>query len=459
MAAAQKLAGYSLGQADLLRRAMGKKKKEVLDKEYIPFRDGMKVNGFSEKAVAAIWEVLVPFADYAFNKSHSAAYGLISYWTAYLKAHYPAEYMAAVLTSVGDDKDKAAMYLHECRTMGITVLSPDVNESELHFTAVGTDIRFGLGGVKGVGENVVNTIVKERENGPYKSFEDFAKRAVGANKKTHESLIKAGAFDTLHPARLGLTMVIDQVVKSNSESRKKQAAGQFDLFSSFGIEAVAPLEVPTDEWDKKARLAFEREMLGLYVSAHPLDDVDLSHENPTPIAFLASEDFPDKAEVKIAGLLTSVEHKVSKAGNAWGKVVLEDKDGSVEVCFFSRTYEAYKTHLVPDEVVVIAGKVDKGRDNGITVLAGGLRAPSQASVRQPMVEDFSTMVVVLDSESLTPSTINGIKSVLSANPGEVTVEMELPSGRRLPSAVKCSGSLSARLQMREVPSVREILFV
>src|SRR5688572_593370 len=193
MSIAQKVGGYTLGQADLLRRAMGKKKKEVLDKEFVPFSEGMKERGFSPPAIKTLWDILVPFADYAFNKAHSAGYGLVSYWTAYLKANYPAEYMAALLTSVGDDKDKSAVYLAECRRMGIKVLPPDVNLSSLRFTAVGTDIRFGLSAVRNVGVNVVEAIIRGRkEKGAYTDFYDFLRKveAVACNKRTIESLIK-----------------------------------------------------------------------------------------------------------------------------------------------------------------------------------------------------------------------------------------------------------------------------
>src|SRR5690554_1319919 len=206
MAIAQKVAGFSLGQADILRRAMGKKKKSELDKQYEGFAGGMKERGFGEAAVKALWEILLPFSDYAFNKAHSAAYGLVSYWTAYLKAHYPAEYMAALLTSVGDSKDKMAIYLNECRRMGIKVLPPDVSESINYFAAVGEDIRFGLGAVRNVGSNVVEGIIASRAEGPFTSFHDFLNRVPlhVANKRTVESLIKAGAFDSMGDTRRAL---------------------------------------------------------------------------------------------------------------------------------------------------------------------------------------------------------------------------------------------------------------
>ena len=234
MAIAQQLAGYTLGKADLLRRAMGKKKREVLDAEYVGFSEGMKANGFSDQSIKALWDVLVPFSDYAFNKAHSAAYGLVSYWTAYLKANYPAEYMAAVLTSVKDDKDKMAIYLNECRRMGIKVLPPDVNESDSNFTPVGTDIRFGLSAIRNVGVNVVAEIVAAREEkGRFTDFVDFIDKVSlpVCNKRVIESLAKAGSFDSMNHARRAVVAVHEQAVDEAIDLKRNEAHGQFDLFS------------------------------------------------------------------------------------------------------------------------------------------------------------------------------------------------------------------------------------
>jgi len=237
MAIAQKVAGYSLGAADLLRRAMGKKKKEILDKELVPFAEGMRANGFSDRAISTLWGILVPFSDYAFNKAHSAAYGLISYWTAYLKANYPTEYMAALLTSVRDDKDKSALYLGECRRMGIIVLPPDVNSSDADFTAVGTDIRFGLTAVRNVGANVVEAIVTTRhQKGAFASFTDFLDKvpAVVCNKRTIESLIKAGAFDSLGHGRRALVTVHEQAVDAVVDVKRNEASASSTFSAALG---------------------------------------------------------------------------------------------------------------------------------------------------------------------------------------------------------------------------------
>src|SRR5690606_5893307 len=230
---AQKVASYSMGKADALRKAMGKKKLEVLEAEYQGFKEGMTANGFSEKAVKALWDTILPFAGYAFNKSHAAGYGLVSYWTAYLKANYPAEYMAGLLTSVGDDKDKAAVYLADCRRLGITVLPPDVNESVQNFASVGDDIRFGLGAVRNVGANVVSSLVATRkEKGKFADFSDYLNKIdiAACNKKVTESLVKAGAFDSLGHPRKGLFLVHTDAVDSVLGTKKAEAMGQFDLF-------------------------------------------------------------------------------------------------------------------------------------------------------------------------------------------------------------------------------------
>ena len=249
MFAAQRLAGYSAGSADLLRRAMGKKKKEILDKEYEPFAAGMKANGYSDDAIKTIWDVMVPFSGYAFNKAHAAGYALISYWTAYLKANFPAEYMAGLLTSVAGDKDKSALYLNECRRMGIRVLTPDVNASMAMFTAVGDDIRFGMAAVRNVGTNVVESIVAARKTkGAFTSFADFLRKVPVnvCNKRVIESLAKAGAFDEFGSPRRGLVLIHEQAIDTVIDVKRNEAIGQDSLFGG-DAEIEATFEVPVPD--------------------------------------------------------------------------------------------------------------------------------------------------------------------------------------------------------------------
>lgn len=378
MAVAQKLAGYSLGQADILRRAMGKKKKSELDKQFAGFSQGMQDNGYSMEAVKTLWDILLPFSDYAFNKAHSAAYGVISYWTAYLKAHYAPEYMAALLTSVGDDKDKSAIYLNECRRMGITVLPPDVNESALNFTPVGNDIRFGMGAIRNVGVNAVEAMVAAREKeGAYTSFKDYLVKvpAVVCNKRTIESLIKAGAFDSLNHHRRALAMIHEEAIDSVITLKRNEAIGQFDLFAGFEeaeSEASLSIEIPDlPEWEKKDKLSFERDMLGLYVSDHPLQGLEglLSQHADQSITSIIADDGPhDGAIITISGMITSLSRRIAKAsGNAYARAEIEDLGGSIEVMFFGQVYGPIASVLAEDLVVVVKGRLQR-RDDGAVAL-------------------------------------------------------------------------------------------
>ena len=427
MAIAQRVAGYSLGQADILRRAMGKKKKSELDKQFASFSAGMTERGYSMDAVKTLWDLLLPFSDYAFNKAHSAAYGLISYWTAYLKANYPTEYMAALLTSVRDDKDKSALYLGECRHMGIVVLPPDVNYSSANFTAVGTDIRFGLTAVRNVGANVVDEIVAARESkGAFTSFTDFLDKvpAVVCNKRTIESLIKAGAFDSLAPSRRALLLVHEQAVDAVVGVKRKEAEGQFDLFSGVpvGGDAVSfTVDVPdVPDWDKKQRLAFEREMLGLYVSDHPLSGLEhvLAAAGDVSIAALLADDTRSEGTtVTVCGLITSLQRRMSKNGNPWATVVVEDIDGSVEVLFFGETYVAYTTMLAEDTVITVRGRVRR-RDDTVQLHAIEVSAPDVSAVDAPVV-------ITLPVARCTPPVVEQLREILASHPGVSQVHLRL----------------------------------
>ncbi|MFC4147146.1 DNA polymerase III subunit alpha [Micromonospora mangrovi] len=431
--AAQILAGYTLGQADLLRRAMGKKKKEILDKEFIPFRDGCRERGYSDEAIQAVWDVLVPFAGYAFNKAHSAAYGLVSYWTAYLKAHYPAEYMAGLLTSVGDDKDKMALYLSECRRMRIQVLPPDVNTSAGPFTPVGKDIRFGLAAVRNVGANVVASIMRCREEkGDYTDFYDFLSKvdAVVCNKKTIESLIKAGAFDSMGHPRKGLLAVHADAIDAYADVKRKEAVGQYDLFGAgfgdadTGSTTVMPV-IGESEWDKRDKLAFEREMLGLYVSDHPLFGLEhvLGAAADCTIASLSEEGtVPDGAVVTLAGILSGVQRRVTKQGRAWASATLEDLAGGVETLFFPNTYEVIGQYIAEDAIVVVKGRVDR-RDDTPRIMAMDMSMPDVAS--NPANKPVTLTIPV---HRCTPPLVERLKETLVLHPGDTEVHVKLLNG-------------------------------
>ena len=427
MAIAQRVAGYSLGQADILRRAMGKKKKSELDKQFASFSAGMTERGFSMKAVQTLWDLLLPFSDFAFNKAHSAAYGVVSYWTAYLKANYPTEYMAALLTSVRDDKDKSALYLGECRHMGITVLPPDVNSSSANFRAVGADVRFGLAAVRNVGANVVDAVVEARETkGAFTSFTDFLDKvpAVVCNKRTVESLIKAGAFDSLHPSRRALLLVHEQAVDAVVGVKRKEAEGQFDLFAGIGDDdpVSVTVEVPdVADWDKKQRLAFEREMLGLYVSDHPLSGLEhvlASAADCSIAALLADENRAEGSMVTVCGLVTSLQRKMSKNGNPWAAVTLEDIDGSLEVLFFGETYLSYATVLAEDAVVTVRGRVRR-RDDALQLQAVEVSLPDVSAA------DARPVTITMPVTRCTPPVVERLREILGAHPGVTEVNLRL----------------------------------
>jgi len=433
---AQKVASYTMGKADALRKAMGKKKLEVLEAEYKGFYEGMTANGFSERAVKALWDTILPFAGYAFNKSHAAGYGLVSYWTAYLKANFPAEYMAGLLTSVGDDKDKAAVYLADCRRLGITVLPPDVNESVQNFASVGTDIRFGLGAIRNVGANVVSSVVATRtEKGKFTDFSDYLNKIdVGAcNKKVTESLVKAGAFDSLSHPRKGLFLVHSDAVESVLGTKKAEAMGQFDLFGVGGgdgtdsADSVFTIKVPDEEWDDKHKLALEREMLGLYVSGHPLNGVAhlLAAQVDTAIPAILGGDVANDTQVRVGGILASVNRRVNKSGMPWASAQLEDLTGGVEVMFFPQTYSLFGAEIADDTVVLVGAKV-RIQDDRISLIANDLVVPdfSHAQPNRPLAVSLPTRQCTMDK-------VTALKQVLSRHPGTSQVHLRLVSGDRI----------------------------
>ena len=457
MAIAQKVAGFSLARADLLRKAMGKKNKEILDKEYVHFEAGMTKNGFSSGAIEELWRTLIPFSDYAFNRAHSAGYGVISFWTAYLKANYPTEYMAALLTSVQSDKEKTALYLSECRRMGIKVLAPDVNESDAEYTPRSNDIRFGLAAIRNVGENVVASITRNREEkGRFESFGDFLAKvdATVCNKKTIESLIKAGAFDSLGHTRQGLMSVYLEAIDSVSEVKRAEAIGQFDLFGgnsqiTSGVAGVA-LDIPTQEWEKPLLLSYEREMLGLYVSDHPLLGVEhvLRNSRDITISQLVEENVAHESVFTIAGLITNVQRKVSRQGSTWAIVTIEDLEGSVDVLFFSNSYQQHALNLIEDRIVSIRGRIDK-REEALRITAIDLSIPD---VNQAPIGPY---VIRVEAERCTPPVVDRMKEILRSHPGTREVHLKIEGGIkettfRLDDGLRVTASPSLSADLKSV---------
>ncbi len=452
MAIAQKLAGYTLGQADLLRRAMGKKKKSELDKQFETFSAGMTERGYSMNAVKTLWEILLPFSDYAFNKAHSAAYGVVSYYTAFLKANFPAEYMAALLTSVKDDKDKMAIYLNETRRMKIQVLPPDVNESAADFTPVGNDIRFGLGAIRNVGHNVVDGVVQGRtEKGRYLDFNDFMEKvsALVCNKRVIESLIKAGAFDDMKHKRRALVAIHETAVDQYVDIKKNEAIGQDSLFAGlegldgddavgFGVSVTIP---DIEDWDKMTLLGHEREMLGLYVSDHPLlglEHVLAASADCSIGQLMLDEERADNSTVTISGLITSVQRKLTKRGDTWAMVTVEDLDGAIDVLLFPSAYQLAATYLIEDAIVTVKGRLSRQKDQ--PELHG-------QEVTLPDLNDGPSgpVVISMPSTRCTAAVVDQLKDVLATHPGMSEVRLKLMSREstkvmRLPDRLRVTPS-------------------
>ncbi len=445
---------------------MGKKKKEILDKEFEPFAAGMRENGYSDSAIKTLWDILVPFSDYAFNKAHSAAYGLVSYWTAYLKANYPAEYMAALLTSVAGDKDKSALYLNECRRMGITVLPPDVNASAATFTPVGGDIRFGLAAVRNVGTAVVDAIVAARStDGAFASFSDFLNKVPVnvCNKRVIESLVKAGAFDSLGHPRKGLVLIHEQAIDTVIDVKRNEAMGQDSLFGP-DTETAATFEVPVPdgEWDKATLLGFEREMLGLYVSDHPLLGVEqiLSVGTDCSVAQLLSS-AADEAEraarggrgdsqpVTVGGILSGVQRKVTRQGSPWAAATLEDLEGAIEVLFFPATYAGCAAHLADDAILLVKGRLDR-REDSPKLIAMEVSVPDLSATGN------GPFVVSLPVQRCVPVVVERLQEVLRSHPGRAEVHLRLCNGRRT-TVVKLDDKLRVKPSPALVADLKQLL--
>jgi len=419
MMVAQELAGYSMADADNLRRAMGKKIKSVMAAEEEKFVAGCRDQGHSEETGREMFRLIGHFAGYGFNRSHAAGYGLVAYQTAYLKAHYPAEYLASLLTATKRDKDRTAIYLNECRQMGIEVLVPDVNESESDFTVREGRIRFGLSAVRNVGEGVVEKVVEGRADSLYESFLDFVNRVdvTALNKRTVESLIKAGAFDALGHTRKGLTLMHDLVLDATLERRRNEEMGQYSLFAGeAAVGEEESFEIPDQEWAQKIKLAFEKEMLGLYVSDHPLLSVGASLAANTTTTISELEDLVDRSSLTVGGIVGTITRRWTKNGDPMLFFQLEDLQGSVEVIAFPKTVHDYGHLVVEDAILVVSGHLDH-RGDDVKVVARELT--------ELVVRDDSMVRLAVPAARLTPEVVSSLKAILKNHPGAATVFLNL----------------------------------
>ena len=456
MRVAQKFAGYSLAEADNLRKAMGKKVREVMAAARDGFERGVVDTGYDESLGKELFDIIEKFADYAFNKSHTFGYGLVTYQTAYLKAHYPVEYFACLLTSVKSNLDKAAVYLSDCRSAGIKVLTPDINRSVMNFDAIEASrvpddvalavgspgaITFGLSAVRNVGEGLVEQLLAEREeNGEFESFYDFAERVPEPvlNKRTVESLIKAGAFDRLGLPRRGLLASFEQILDTTIDRRRERDRGVMSLFGDWGDgdgdgDAAGDdggfserIPIPDIEFDKGDKLKAEKDMLGLYVSDHPLFGVEAALKRKVEHALLDLPEMEDGAAVKVGGVITNLARKFTKKGDQMAVFVLEDLEASIEVTVFPRTLLEQGHKLEDDVIVTVKGRLDKRDESRFGLIA------QQVDVLSGLTDGPAPPLrLLLPSTSLDELKIQRLKRILRDHPGDSVVQIDIGQGKLL----------------------------
>jgi DNA polymerase-3 subunit alpha len=449
MRVAQKFAGYSLAEADNLRKACGKKIRELMAKERNAFEVGCERTGYGRELGVQLFDVIEKFADYAFNKSHTFGYGLITYQTAYLKTHYPVEYMACLLTSVKSNLDKAAVYLSDARSMGIKVLTPDINRSVTDFAAISHAelpegvtlplnspgaITFGLSAVRNVGEGLVAQLLEDRNaNGAYSSFYDFAERVPEPvlNKRTIESLIKAGAFDSVGHPRQGLLSAFEQIIDTTLVRRRERDQGVMSLFGDWAEDPTVPsfderIEISENEFDKSDRLRHEKEMLGLYVSDHPLFGVEAALKRRVEHSVADLEAMEDGTRVVVGGVITNLARKYTRKGDQMAVFVLEDLAASIEVTLFPRTLAEQGHKLQEDLIVAINARLDRRDESRFGLIAHEITVLNDLS-------DGSapSLRLRLSSTSLNEERIDRLKRILREHPGDSQVQIDIGQGKVL----------------------------
>ncbi|MBE3114257.1 MAG: DNA polymerase III subunit alpha [Actinobacteria bacterium] len=470
MGIASELAGFSMSEADILRGAISKKKRSLLSKQKSKFIEGAKNKGIDEKYSLKIFELVNHFAEYGFNKSHSAAYAMISYQTAYLKANYPVEFMAALLSIRMGSQEKVAQYVNETRRMGITVLPPDIYGSFTDFTVVENSIRFGLSAIKNVGTNVIECIEKERKkNGKFKNFIDFCQRVDSSvlNKKTLESLIKSGTFDSLGQSRKYLLESYEKIIEETLKIKKDRDIGQFSLFDFNGdkgekilLDGVYKTEKQFEEFSKKELLNFEKEMLGLYISGHPLFEYEDSLSRLTPIEALSS--IEDKTNIAIGGIINRVKIIFTKKDQQMCFVNIEDISDSVEIIVFPSVLGRCREVIVEDKIVKIKGKLDKKEDQ-IKIIANEIEELEKNKRidknQEELIGDKNNKVIfAARKRDMDKNFINRFYDILKKHPGffEVEFKVTCENGKDIERIYKLPSSYRINLNQSLKESLREV---
>jgi DNA polymerase-3 subunit alpha len=417
MQIARTLGGYSLGGADLLRRAMGKKDPAEMAKQKDIFLDGARKNGFDMKKSEAIFDLMAKFAEYGFNKSHSAAYALIAYHTAYLKAHYPVEFLAALLTEDMGNTDKVVKNIADCRGMGIEVLPPDINESDLSFRVIGNSIRFGFGAIKNVGESAILAILEARGNEPFKDLFDFCERVDlrKVNKRVLEALIKCGAFDSTGGKRSAMFTALEEAANLGQRIQEERESAQVSLFGTAEIvkgngngSGKLP-EIP--EWDEKLRLGFEKEALGFYITGHPLGRYAAEIKRFASFDTASMGDLPDKTDVRVCGVVTALKEYITKKNERMGFVTIEDMVGGVEVVVLPKIYTDVAELLKGEEPLLVAGSFEKGEK------ANKIIASSVQLLREVTERETRTVNLTIRGDRVDPSRLESLKEILQRHQG------------------------------------------
>jgi DNA polymerase-3 subunit alpha len=425
MQIARTLAGYSLGGADLLRRAMGKKDASVMAKEKVPFLDGAKAQGIDLKKAEAIFDLMAMFAEYGFNKSHSAAYALIAYQTAYLKAHYPVEFMAALLTEDMGNTDKIVKNINDCREMGIEVLPPDINESGLSFRVIDTSIRFGFGAIKNVGESAILSILEARRAEPFIDIFNFCERVDlrKVNKRVMESLVKCGAFDSTGARRSALFAVLEEAAAIGQRIQDERDSAQVSLFGTAEIiknNGNGHGNLPDiKEWDEKMRLAFEKECLGFYITGHPLGRYEAEMKRFSSHDTASLGELTDKAEARLCGVVVALKEFITKKGERMGFVTIEDLVGSVEVVVLPNIFQTVAEFLKSDEPLLVAGSFERGEKTN-KIIASSIQPLSAVNERET-----NAVNVRLNSAEFDSARLQSLKEIMLRHHGSCQARLEI----------------------------------
>lgn len=456
MQVAQRIGGYSLGQADLLRRAMSKKKKEVMEKEKVTFIEGAVKNGFKAEDADRIFEILIPFAGYGFNKSHAAAYSVVAYQTAWLKANFPAEFIAANLTNEIASTDKLPEYIAEGRKMGLPIDPPDVNRSDAYFSVVEGHIVYGLLGIKGLGEQAAAMIVDEREkNGPYASFMDFLDRVDlrTVNKKAVEVLIQTGSFDRLGQFRSSLLTNLERVIEYAAHKKEATRFGQVSLFEDTGVEEFTDFVfVEIEDWPQKEKLRIEKELIGFYISGHPLDAYRMAFDRAATFDIR----FPDRAQkdksYTLVGMIKTVRPCQTKAGKWMGFGSFEDFNGTIDLTFFPKTWEKCRETLIPDTVWGLVGKIDTSRDTASFLV------DSWINPEELQAKSIREVHIKLDPSIHEENQLHPLRDFLFESSGNCAVYLHLdtlhkPYIIKVANQIQVSSSDGFMEQVLEIPGV------